>query len=181
MPRYVAFLRGINLGKRRPPMSRLREIFEEMGFEDVATFIASGNVIFNARKQDQTKLENRIAKQLEATLGYPVDTFVRTLERVAEISQTKPFPEDGKDGYAIHVGFFHSELPKATAKKLEAIRGSDDAFRVTDKEYFWLRHGGVLESDVWDRPEMKELRLPASSMRNMKSLRKLIAKFAPDK
>ena len=49
MPRYVAFLRGINLGKRRPPMSELKRLFEELGFTNVATFIASGNVLFETK------------------------------------------------------------------------------------------------------------------------------------
>ncbi len=48
MPRYIAFLRGINLGKRRLPMSQLRSSFEELGFSDVKTFIASGNVVFSS-------------------------------------------------------------------------------------------------------------------------------------
>ena len=46
MQRYIAFLRGINLGKRRLPMSQLRDLFEELGFDDVDTFIASGNIVF---------------------------------------------------------------------------------------------------------------------------------------
>jgi uncharacterized protein (DUF1697 family) len=61
--RYVAFLRGINLGQRRPPMSRLRALFGEMGFDEVETFIASGNVLFSCRQKNCGRLEapNRFA------------------------------------------------------------------------------------------------------------------------
>jgi uncharacterized protein (DUF1697 family) len=45
LQRYIAFLRGINLGKRRLPMSQLKALFEELGFREVETFIASGNVV----------------------------------------------------------------------------------------------------------------------------------------
>jgi uncharacterized protein (DUF1697 family) len=95
MPRYVAFLRGINLGKRRPPMARLRSLFEELGFGAVETFIASGNVIFSARAADSNRLESRIAAHLEESLGYGVDTFARTLDEIAAIAKGKVFPEDG--------------------------------------------------------------------------------------
>src|SRR3954466_1331358 len=73
--RSFAFLRGINLGNRRPLMSRLRELFAELGLEQVETFIASGNVVFSTPPKDGASLEKQIASHLEASLGYPVDTF----------------------------------------------------------------------------------------------------------
>ena len=96
MQRYIAFLRGINLGKRRLPMSQLRDLFEELGFDDVETFIASGNIVFSSKVKDASQLESRIAKHLEASLGYNVDTFVRTAEEVATIGRTRVFREDGQ-------------------------------------------------------------------------------------
>ena len=89
MQRYVAFLRWMNLGKRRLPMSRLKALFEELGFQDVDTFIASGNVLFSSPVTDPGKLETRIAGHLESSLGYGVDTFVRTLEQVAATNIAK--------------------------------------------------------------------------------------------
>ena len=53
MPRYVAFLRGINVGKRRLPMGQLKSAFQAMGFAEVSTFIASGNVIFSSKKSPE--------------------------------------------------------------------------------------------------------------------------------
>ena len=121
MTRYVAFLRGMNLGRRRLEMSRLRLLFEELGYKDVQTFIASGNVIFSTSERVATKLESTIAGHLEESLGYRVDTFVRTLDEVAIIAHSVPFPEDGKDGITIHVGFLQDALPSATAKGLVTL------------------------------------------------------------
>jgi uncharacterized protein (DUF1697 family) len=59
--------------------------------------------------RDASQLESRIAKHLEASLGYSVDTFVRTAEEVATIGRTKLFPEDGRAGVTIHVGFSSAE------------------------------------------------------------------------
>ncbi|MGH7936891.1 MAG: DUF1697 domain-containing protein, partial [Chthoniobacterales bacterium] len=91
MHRYVAFLRGINLGKRRVPMSQLKTLFEELGFGEVETFIASGNVLFSSKVRDTRKLEAQIARRLEKSLGYQVGTFVRTTEEVASIGKSKVF------------------------------------------------------------------------------------------
>ncbi|HYD85152.1 MAG TPA: DUF1697 domain-containing protein, partial [Opitutus sp.] len=85
MPHYVAFLAGINLGNRRLKMDALRAHFEALKFRNVATFIASGNVIFDSSARDAAKLETQIERHLAKTLGYEVATFLRTREEVAAI------------------------------------------------------------------------------------------------
>ena len=78
MPHFIAFLRGINVGGHRVKMDRLRELFEELGLEDVSTFIASGNVIFSADSGDVQSLRVKIEEGLAKGLGYDVPTFLRT-------------------------------------------------------------------------------------------------------
>jgi uncharacterized protein (DUF1697 family) len=175
MQRYVAFLRGINLGKRRPQMSQLKALFEELGFDEVATFIASGNILFSSKMEDAGQLESRIAGHLETSLGYGVDTFVRTTQEVARIGRTKVFPEDGREGITIHVGFFQRKLAAADAQRLAAVRTKEDEFRVTAREFHWLCRVRTPDSKVWTLPEIKSLRLPTSTMRNVSSIRKLVA------
>jgi uncharacterized protein (DUF1697 family) len=176
LERYVAFLRGINLGKRRLPMSRLKTLFGELGFEEVETFIASGNVFFTSRQAEVGWLESRIARHLETSLGYSVDTFVRTAQEVVAIGKAKVFPEEDEAGVTIQVGFMHEPLAPAVARKLAAIRTPEDELRVRGREYYWLCRVRTSESKIWTLPEIKALRLPTSSMRNMTSIRKLIAK-----
>ncbi|MCC7375270.1 MAG: DUF1697 domain-containing protein [Verrucomicrobiales bacterium] len=176
MPRYVAFLRGINLGKRRVAMSRLKSVTEELGYSEVETFIASGNVLFSAPKSETSVFESALARHLESRLGFEVDTFVRRFDDVARIAQTKAFPQDGDEGITIHVAFLHEALPKKTATALAAIRTDYDEFRVSGTEFYWLCHGGISDSKVWSLPEAKALQLPSSTMRNIKSLRKLVQK-----
>jgi uncharacterized protein (DUF1697 family) len=134
MPRYIAFLRGINLGKRRLPMSQLKALFEELGFDHVETFIASGNVLFSSKVKQASQLEAQIARRLEASLGYAVDTFVRTAVEVAAIGSAKVFPEDGRAGITIHVGFLQKELAPEVARKFAAVRTEEDEFRVRGRE-----------------------------------------------
>jgi uncharacterized protein (DUF1697 family) len=176
MQRYIAFLRGMNLGKRRLPMSRLKKLFEELGFDAVETFIASGNVLFSSKVTDTRALESKIAGHLEAALGYDVDTFVRTAKEVTAIGGAKIFPEDGNEGITIHVGLLQQKLPDETATKLAAVHTAGDEFRVTGREYYWLCRTLTHESKVWTLPEIKALNLPTATMRNLTSIRKLIAK-----
>lgn len=166
----------MNLGKRRLPMSRLKVVFEELGLSDIETFIASGNVLFSSAVRDMSRLEAQIARHLETSLGYAVDTFVRTAEEVAAIGGAMVFPEDGKEGMTIHVGFLQERPAPETARKLAAVRTREDEFRVKGGEYYWLCRVRSSDSKVWTLPEIKELRLPTSTMRNMTSIRKLVAK-----
>lgn len=79
----VAFLREIKLGRRCLKMDELHGHFEAMGFDGVATYLASGNVILDVASRDPTAVEADIETGLEARLGYDVDTFVRTLPELA--------------------------------------------------------------------------------------------------
>jgi uncharacterized protein (DUF1697 family) len=157
-------------------MSQLKDLFEELGFDGVETFIASGNVIFTSKKTEPGRLESRIARHLEASLGYKVDNFVRTAQEVAAIARAKVFPEEGNEGITIHVGFMHEPLAPAVARKFAALRTQEDEFRLKGREYYWLCRVRSSDSKVWSLPEMKALRLPTSSMRNMTSIRKLVVK-----
>ncbi len=156
-------------------MSRLKALFEELGFTAVETFIASGNVIFTSQHEAPGKLEARIARHLAASLGYRVDTFVRTAEAVAAIGRTRVFPEDGREGITIHVGFLCQELPPTVGRTFATIQTETDAFKVLGREYYWLCRIRTSDSKVWSLPEIRALRLPSSTQRNMASIRKLVA------
>jgi uncharacterized protein (DUF1697 family) len=176
MQRYVALLRGMNLGNRRLPMTRLKALFEKLEFDAVETFIASGNVIFSSKAADTSKLEARIAKHLEASLGYNVDTFVRTTDEIVALGQAKVFGEEGREGITIHVGFFQQVLDPELARKFAAVRTKEDEIVLKGREYFWLCRVRTPDSRVWTLPETRALRLPTSTMRNISSIRKLVAK-----
>ena len=81
-------------------MDHLREIFESMGFTNVETFIASGNVIFESKSKDAGKLEKMIEKKLGEALGFEVATFIRSDSELADIANYKPFPKPQMDSAA---------------------------------------------------------------------------------
>src|SRR5262245_61029712 len=119
MPRHIAFLRAINVGGHTVKMATLCELFEELGFTDVSTFIASGNVIFNAPGKNTAALEKKIETHLEKALGYEVKTFVRNLPELAALAAHKAFPEARvKTAGAFCVGFLAEPLSPAALKAL---------------------------------------------------------------
>ncbi len=177
---YVALLRGINLGKRRVKMDALRAHFEALKFRRVSTFIASGNVLFETSARDAAKLETQIERHLAQTLGYSVDTFLRTADEMTAVAAAKPFPpgEMASEINTINVIFLKDAPNPADARRLEAIRTDYDAFRVIGREFYWLTRGRMSASTVWELPEMKHVKLPNSTMRNLNTCQKLATLLA---
>jgi len=86
MPQFFAFLRAINAGPGRVvKMSVLHRTFESLGFFGVATFLGSGNVVFETRAKDVGRLAKTIERGLKQALGYSVPLFIRTHAELKEI------------------------------------------------------------------------------------------------
>ncbi|MGH8315910.1 MAG: DUF1697 domain-containing protein, partial [Steroidobacterales bacterium] len=177
MPRYVAFLRAINVGGHTVKMDRLQALFERLGFDDVETFIASGNVIFRSRSMNTRALATRIEKTLAAALGYEVATFIRTDEEVAAIARRLPFDEVAhKSAVAFVVGFLSGRLAAGAAKTLASLGTEIDRFAVHGSEIYWLCRTNQSESTFSNALFEKTLRLK-STFRNMNTLVRLAAKY----
>ena len=142
MTRYVAFLRGINVGGHTVTMDRLREVFQDLGLGAVSTLIASGNVLFEAEQEAPQSLERRIEEALRQALGYEVATFVRSDAEIAEVAAYAPFPDaECRAGDTNHILFLQQAPDGATRGRVEALSNEDDRFRVHQRELYWLRRG----------------------------------------
>ena len=175
--RRVAFLRGINVGGHRVSMGELRDLFEALGLEDVATFIASGNVVFTAGAGGDAALERSIEDHLEAALGYAVATFVRDVDHVAELAALDVLPPDDREGFKIHVTFRKEEAGPDVQAALAALETPDDRFRVRGREVFWLRRGGLMDTTI--RPADLDAAMGGvpGTMRTLNTLRRIAEKF----
>jgi uncharacterized protein (DUF1697 family) len=180
MPQYVAFLRAINVGGHTVKMDTLRARFEEMGFASVATFIASGNVIFESPVSDTRALEDQIERHLKQALGYDVATFLRTPDELAAITAYLPFPDADPDaeGHALYVAFLAQAPGDEAQAKLLARQTPTDAFRFHDRELYWFLRTKLSESSLFSGSVLeKTLRAPLT-MRNITTIRKLADKYA---
>ncbi|HEY3476743.1 MAG TPA: DUF1697 domain-containing protein, partial [Anaerolineales bacterium] len=100
--KYVAFLRGINVGGHAIiKMADLKQIFESLELDDVQTYIQSGNVIFQSDEKDADLLAKQIERQLEKATGHKIQLFVRTLREVQTIASKSTFT--AKDNETVHV------------------------------------------------------------------------------
>jgi uncharacterized protein (DUF1697 family) len=151
MERYVAFLRGMNLGKRRIKNDELRAEFEALGFADVASFRASGNVIFGLEgREKEGALAERIEAGLGEALGYEVPVFLRSRAEVAAIAALEPF--DAKLMAAskgkLQVSMLATRPTAAARRKVLALATDEDLLALASRELFWLPSGGTLESEL---------------------------------
>jgi uncharacterized protein (DUF1697 family) len=89
--RYIALLRGINVGGHTVPMDRLRQLFAELGLANVRTYIQSGNVFFDSERTDRAQLTQTIEHHLRDALGYDVPTFLRTVPELEQIAASEAF------------------------------------------------------------------------------------------
>jgi uncharacterized protein (DUF1697 family) len=150
MERYVAFLRGMNLGGRRIKNDELKREFEQLGLDDVSCFRASGNVIFASKEKGEEKLKRRIEAGLGESLGYKVPVFLRNAAGLEAVSAQEPFDpallsaSKGK----LQVAFLPS-APKAKARKQAlALASDEDRLAVEGRELYWLPSGGISDSDL---------------------------------
>jgi uncharacterized protein (DUF1697 family) len=179
LAQYIAFLRGINLGRRRPKMDHLRSLFVELKFTDVTTFLASGNVVFTSKTGDQRQLVKKIQDHLHQALGYEVDTFVRTRAEVAAAAAFRPFSkaELENPSHTVHVVFLNEAHRAGQEHRLAACRTEVDEFCANGREFYWLCRININESKVWSSPAIKDLALPSVTMRNLTTVRKLANLF----
>jgi uncharacterized protein (DUF1697 family) len=175
MPTHVAFLRGMNLGKRRIKNEELRSVFEGLGFDEVATFRASGNVVFAASGSEKA-LTERIEVGLGEGLGYEVPVFLRSCVEVREIAATRLFSgkliesSDGK----LQVAFLGKPATAKARREGLAPATDDDRLAIEGRELYWLPSGGISKSEL----DLKalELALGAWTMRTMGTIEQIAAK-----
>jgi uncharacterized protein (DUF1697 family) len=148
MSRYVAFLRGINVGGRRATSDQLRSCLIELGFEDVATFRASGNVIFDGAPDHEARLAARVEQAMLASLGYEVPVFLRSASEVRAIAQYEPFPADVVRASAgkLQVLLLAAKPQPRARKEALALGTDDDRLELRGRELYWLPSGGMMES-----------------------------------
>ncbi len=179
LSRYIALLRAINVGGHVVKMEDLRRHFADLGVANVATFIASGNVIFDTPETDAAALERRIERHLRDALGYAVATFLRTPAELAAVAQYQPFPDVDPEGEG---GLFVSFLPTPPGEqarhKVAALCTPTDDFAIHERELYWLCRTRISDSRVSGALLEKTLGLPAT-MRNVTTVRKLAAKYPP--
>ena len=177
MLKLIAFLRAINVGGHNVKMDALRELFIELGYANVETFIASGNVIFDSKAKNIKTLENKIAEHLHKSLGYEVATFIRTVAEVKAVAQYQPFSEAAMNqAAALNVGFLAEPLSSEATEKLLSYRNEMDDLHFHHREIYWLCRMKQTDSP-FDNVGFEKITKTKATFRGINTVRKLAGKY----
>lgn len=165
MPIYIALLRAVNVGGTgKLPMADLKAMCEAEGFERVQTYIASGNVVFEAAGTEQ-QVQAALAQRLSHYAGKPVGVLLRSAQELAQVLAANPFSESpGNQSVAI---FLDAAPPPDTLSQLKGQ--SDERLQLGQREIYVAYDSGMGRS---------RLKIPAAAQgtaRNMNTIAKLVA------
>jgi uncharacterized protein (DUF1697 family) len=149
MPRYVALLRGINVGgNKKVPMARLRELMEGLGYTDVATLLQSGNAVFTSKEKSPAKVVKQLEVAIAKEFGFEVSVVLRTRDELAAAIQANPLPgaEDAPSQFLVT---FLSDVPDPKRlKEIDPAAYLPDEFRVVEREIYARFPNGVGNSKL---------------------------------
>ena len=168
---YVAFLRGINLGPtNKIAMPALRELAAGLGYTDVATYINSGNLIFDSSKRAAT-LEREIAAAITETLGFKIDVAVRTPAQLKKILAANPYP-DGNPSQ-VTVAFLTKPAPATAKEKVAAIATEAEPFTFAGQDVYVHYSDGIGNSKLAEK--FSSIIGVSSTVRNINTVTKIVA------
>jgi len=175
LPVYVSMLRGINVGPhKRMKMEQLRHSFEALGFEQVATYIQSGNVVFfKAGKSAPSALSKKIEAQLLGDFGFEAPIVSRTAGEISAVVKNNPFiKERGIDPEKLHVMFLSDTPPPAALQKFAELIVPPEQSRCVGREVFLYLPNGVANSKLMKVPLDRVLPV-VNTLRNWRTVNQL--------
>ncbi|MFE7748527.1 DUF1697 domain-containing protein [Streptomyces sp. NPDC057428] len=146
---YAALLRGVNVsGHRRVPMAELRTLLGELGHEDVATYLQSGNAVFRSATGDENTLAAGLERAIEKRFGFPVDCLVRSGAYLAGVADGCPFPAAELEPKQLHVTYFDQHVDAARYAPLDAEAFRPEEFRLGERALYLYAPEGLGRSKL---------------------------------
>jgi uncharacterized protein (DUF1697 family) len=175
MPVLISLLRGVNLaGHRKVKMDELRALYESLGFEDVQTYINSGNVLFRTAGRDLVRLRKRIEDAIESACGFRSDVVLRTPSELRGVIARNPFAaRPGMDGSRLAIHFLAGDPGAAAREQVLAIDAAPEELRIDGRELYIYYPNGMARPKLSLAQVEKTLRTSGTS-RNWNTVRKLL-------
>jgi len=173
MARYVALLRGINVGGSKPMrMADLRDLLSGLGYTDVATLLQSGNAVFTAGSRSAAAVRRAIEQAIEARFSFTVRVLIRTSEELAATVADNPLPVP--DGSRFLVWFLDTDPDLTRVHAFDAAAFEPERFAIGEQViYVWCANR-ILESAVMGALAKQRLSLTATT-RSWNTVTKLLA------
>ena len=175
MKTYISILRGINVsGHKIIKMDALRNLYENMGFVNVITYVQSGNVIFKGEDIEINSLENKISQQIEKEFGFQVPVIVFSIEKLKHIIDNNPFAEDkNKDKSFFHISFLSSKPEKYDTIRIEDKKQDEEDIAFSDYAVYLYCPNGYGRTKLTNNFLESKLKVGATT-RNWKTTLELL-------
>jgi len=173
MKTYIALLRGINVsGQKKVPMEQLRELFAKPGFQNVQTYIQSGNVIFQSTEKNKIDLEQMIYSSIQDHFGFEVSVLVKTSNEIKDILVACPFSKVKKESsyFTLLHNIPDKELTLSTSKESYP----NEAFIITNDCVYFYTETGYGKAKCNNNFFERKLKVTATT-RNYKTMLKLLS------
>ena len=163
MARHVVLLRGINIGPRnRIAMGELREALAEAGFEDVRTYLQSGNVVVTSTAKPES-VRRKCEQLISERFGLEIAVVVRTRAELAAVVKRNPLGKVATDPKRYQVSFLSAKLPAKVVRELEAVAAPSERLVASGREVYAWHPDGVARSKLWAKLAGKDLGVTATS------------------
>ena len=149
MTRHIALLRGINVGgHKKVPMADLRAALEDAGFEDVKTYVQSGNVALTAAEKSPAKVGRKVEQAIEKAFGFDVAVVVRSRAEIAALIEDDPLGDVATNPTYRIVVFLADKLDRARLADVDPEQFAPEAFALRDYEIVMWAPGGQRDSKL---------------------------------
>ena len=174
METYISILRGINVsGQKKIKMADLKALYEKLGFQDVQTYIQSGNVVFKSLKTKKTALKNKIEAEISKQYGFDVPLQILEHKELSLVFENNPFIRRNKDINKLYVTFLENLPENENILAISNIQSGDDEFIVDGKVIYVFCPNGAGHTKFSNIFFEKKLKTIATT-RNWKTVSRLL-------
>ena len=171
--RYVALLRGINVGGNTMiKMAELKKSFESLGFQNVVSYVNSGNLAFDARRSSESSLAKKLEGLIERDFGKSVAVMVREQAALPMVIAANPYDGEYESHKEMHVLFLKDEISEEQIAALRALAPVGERFTVAGREIYCHLPMGVADSVMGRGLFEKKLKISVTA-RNWRTVQKL--------
>jgi uncharacterized protein (DUF1697 family) len=176
VPVYVSLLRAINVGGRNVSMAELRALYEDLGHDEVVTYVQSGNVVSRSSARSAAAVERTVGAALASAFGFDVEVLVRSPQQLQSVLDGNPFLGGGPAPAptTLHVTFLASAPDASRTRALDEHEFAPDEFRIRGREVYLSCPNGYGRTKITNAWFERRLQVPATT-RNWNTVGKLLA------